>query len=64
MKHHEFDLTRSVTIRGAPFTFRSLHGPDARFGEGRSEQRSAPLDRMITITLPAIWVLHTMEVIL
>ncbi len=41
-------------IYGGKFTFRTLSPPDARWGQGRSAERSAPMDRLITVTLPAI----------
>ena len=54
-KRHEIDLSRACQpIQGASFTFRTLHAPDARWGAGRSAQRQSPIDRMITVTLPAI----------
>ena len=52
-------------IKGAPFTFRTLHPPDNRFGCGSAKQREArSMDRLVTFTLPAIWVEATMEVAL
>jgi hypothetical protein len=41
-------------IKGASFTFRTLNAPDGRFGHGTRGPRITTLDRLITITLPAI----------
>ena len=54
MRHEDFDLTREVTIQGAPFTFRTFHG--------RRDHNTPRLDHLETVTLPAIWVKPTMEV--
>ncbi len=54
MRHDEFDLDRTVVICGAPFEFRTLHGSDARFGEKAHGPLVRTLDRIVTVTLPAI----------
>ncbi len=53
MRIRKFNLERAVTIKGAPFTFRTLHSPDQRFGE-RIGPREVYLDRLMTFTMPAI----------
>ena len=53
-------------IKGAPFTFRTFHAPDARYGlrEGRTRNEARTVDQLLTVTLPAIWTKSTMEVAL
>ncbi len=65
MRHdEEYVSVHPIIIRGAPFTFRSLHPPDGRFGGGQRGERCLAMDRMVTVTLAAIWVEPTMEVVL
>jgi len=54
MKRKEIDLCRTVVIHGAPFTFRSLHAPDGRRNDSRGAGGESTLDRIVTVTLPAI----------
>ena len=51
-----------IRIGCAPFTFRSLHGPDRR--TERCENEEHTLDQIVTITLSAVGRKATREVVL
>jgi hypothetical protein len=42
-------MNQPLIIRGKPFTFRTLHAPD-----GRRMNGECTLDKIMTVTLPAI----------
>lgn len=50
---HVIELSRKIEpIRGGYFTFRTF--ADGEFGKGRSKETGGTLDRLVTVTLPAI----------
>ena len=53
-RNDELTWRKCKPIKGAAFTFRTLHHPDARFGIRGKSMREAPMDRTMTVTLAAI----------
>lgn len=60
----EHDKYPAIIVRGAPFTFRTLHGPDRRRVNQYDNDGENTLDQLVTITLAAMGRKVTREVVL